>query len=123
MYTDLIKYPIRHEALTWGAREVLVDVDNRPQLFLRVKLTGTEFPMRALIPQVWVGRVYARTVVVDEDRRAVRAYFDKRPGRGRLYFGHLGRAELDFGPFSPGRVERLDPERLPPAVVDSAEPR
>jgi hypothetical protein len=118
MYFDLIKFPIRHEALKWEAREALLDVDGRSHLFLRIKLTGTEFPVRAQIPQVWVGSVYARTVLIDEDRRAVRAYFERPlPKRGKLYFGHNGHAELDFGFYEPKRRGLLNRKRLSDDVI------
>jgi hypothetical protein len=112
MYFDLIRFPIRHEALKWEAREAFLDIDGVPHLFIRIKLTGTAFPATAQIAQVWVGSVFAAKVIVDQDLRAVRAYFDKRlPRRRNLYFGHLGRAELDFGRFAPRRVVRLGVSR------------
>jgi len=118
MYFDLMKFPLRHEALTWEAREALLDVDGRPHLFLRVKLMGTEFPVMAQIPQVWVGRVFAKLALVDEDRQSVRAYFERPlPRQGRLYFGHLGQAELDFGRFESKRIVHLDRERLSDDIV------
>ncbi|HYN50787.1 MAG TPA: hypothetical protein VES62_07660 [Thermoleophilaceae bacterium] len=118
MYYELIKFPLRHEALNWEAREALLDIEGRPHLFLRIKLTGTGFPVVAQIPEVWVGDVFARKVMIDEDGRTVRAYFEKPlPKRGDLYFGHLGRAELHFGRFEPRRVVRLDRERLSADVV------
>jgi hypothetical protein len=123
MYLDLIKYPLRHENLRWEAGEAVLEMDGRPNLFVRIKLTGTEFPVIAQIPQVWVGKVQARKVLVDEDHRTVRAYFDTAPGRGNLYFGHLGRPELDFGPFDARRVERLDRGRLPGDMVGPDERR
>lgn len=118
MYFDLIKFPIRHEALKWEAREAVLDVAGRPHLFLRIKLTGTEFPVRALIPQVWVGDVYARTVLIDKDRRTVRAYFERPlPRRGELYFGHNGHPELDFGVYEPKLRGLLDRKLLADDVV------
>jgi hypothetical protein len=123
MYFDLIQFPIRHEKLRWEAREALLDVEGRPNLFLRVKLTGTEFPVRAQIPHVWVGDVQARIVLIDEDRLTVRAYFEHPlPKRGHLYFGHKGKAELDFGEFEPKGHGRLDRKLLPNDVVMRIEP-
>src|SRR5215211_7024596 len=118
MYHDLVRFPIRHEALRWEAREALLDIDGRPHLFLRIKLTGTEFPVRAQIPQVWIGDVFARIVLIDEDRRSARAYFEKPlPRQGEMYFGHVGHAELDFGRYEPKRAHRLDRARLPQDLV------
>ncbi len=117
MYADLNKYPLRHENLHWDARERVVDVDGRPHLFVQIKLVGTRFPVLAQIPQVWVGEVRARKVLVSEDRLTVKAYFDTSPGRGHLYFGHLDQPELDFGPFDEDRIARLDRDRLPRDIL------
>ena len=73
MYYDLIKFPLEHENLKWEAREALLDVNGVPHLFLRIKLTGTEFPLISQIPQVWVGKTFAKHVLITEDRRTVRA--------------------------------------------------
>jgi hypothetical protein len=113
MYWDLIKFPIEHENLKWQAREALLDIDGRPHLFVRIKLTGTRFVHRAAIPQVWVGEVFARYVLIDEDELAVRAYFDHVPPGASLYFGYERRAELSFGRFDAGRMTVLDRVRLP----------
>ena len=94
MYYDLIKFPLEHENLKWEAREALLDVNDVPHLFLRIKLTGTEFPLIAQIPQVWVGKTFAKHVLITEDHRTVCAYFDTPPTEGEeIYFGHLGKAE------------------------------
>lgn len=117
-YYDLVKFPLEHENLSWEAGERIREVHGRPRLFVRVKLTGTMFPLRAQIPQVWAGDIFAEYVEVDENRLAVRAYFDRVPPEGEpLYFGHLGQAELRFEPFEPHKVEKLDRSRLPKDVV------
>jgi hypothetical protein len=118
MYYDLIRFPLEHGNLKWEARESLLDVNGVPHLFLSIKLTGTEFPLIAQIPQVWVGKTFAKHVLITEDRRTVRAYFDAPPPEGgEIYFGHLGKAELRFGPFRPATLVRLDRSRLPKNVV------
>lgn len=113
MYPDLVKFPITHEKLKWEAREALLDVDGQPRLFVRIKLTGTKFVQRAPVPQVWVGEVFARHVEIDDDERTVRAYFDRAPREGTLYFGYNRHAELSFGPFESRRIAVLDRARLP----------
>jgi hypothetical protein len=117
MYWDLITFPIEHEKLKWQGQESLLDVHGSPHLFLRVKLTGTKFVHRALVPDVWVGKVFARHVQIDEDGLAVRAYFDERPRAGTLYFGYGGKPELSFGKFEARKVSVLDRKRLPSGVV------
>jgi hypothetical protein len=121
MYWELIKFPIEHEKLKWEAREALLDVDGRVHLFIRVKLTGTRFVQRALIPEVWVGKAHAKHVEIDEDGLSVRAYFDETPRAGTLYFGYLGQPELSFGKFEPKKVSVLDRERLPRGIVTAGE--
>jgi hypothetical protein len=122
MYWDLMKFPIEHEKLKWDAREAVLDIDGRPHLFVRVRLTGTKFVQRALIPQVWVGEVFAKHVEIDDDGLAVRAYFDQAPRSGTLYFGYGGQPELSFGPFESRKVSVLDRERLPREIVTAREP-
>ena len=121
MYWELIKFPIEHEKLKWEAREALRELDGQVHLFVRVKLTGTRFVQRALIPQVWVGKVHAKHVEIDDDGLSVRAYFDKAPRSGILYFGYLGQPELRFGRFEPKKVSVLDRERLPRGTVTASE--
>jgi hypothetical protein len=114
VYYDLMKFPLEHENLRWEAGEGLLVVDGRPHLFLRVKLTGTRFPLVAQIPQVWVGNVFAKHVLIDEDGLTVRAYFDQPLPEGEtLYFGHLAQAELSFGPFETRKITKLNRARLP----------
>lgn len=118
MYYDLIKFPLEHENLKWETREVLLDIHERTHLFLMIKLTGTEFPIIAQIPQVWVGDVFAKHVLIDKNRRIVRAYFDTQPPEGgTIYFGHLGKPELCFGKFDPANLVKLDRSRLPKNVI------
>ena len=118
MYYDLMKFPLEHDKLKWEARESLLDVNGVPHLFLRIKLTGTEFPLVAQVPQAWVGKTFAKHVLITEDRRTVRAYFDSPPPEGgEIYFGHLGKAELRFGPFRTATLVKLDRSRLPKNVV------
>lgn len=119
MYYELIKFPLEHEKLRLEARESLLDVNGVPHLFLRIKLTGTEFPLIAQIPQVWFGETFAKHVLITDDRRTVHAYFDALPPEGEdIYFGHLGKAELRFRSFMPAsRLVMLDRSRLPKNVV------
>jgi hypothetical protein len=123
MYYDLIKFPIRHEKLQWEAREVLLDVHGVPHLFLRIRMSGTEFPLLAKTPQVWIGNTPAKHVLISENKMTVRAYFSPPyPEGGEIFFGHLGVHELQFGRFSPSSLARLDRERLPENVVLGEKP-
>jgi hypothetical protein len=118
MYMDLITFPIWHEKLRWDAREALLDVHGVPHLFLRIQLSGTEFPLLAKTPQVWIGKTPAEHVLVSGDQMIVRAYFGLPcPDGGEIFFGHAGVHELGFGRFSPAGLASLDRERLPKNVV------
>jgi hypothetical protein len=118
MYYDLIKFPIRHEKLQWEAREALLDVYGVPRLFLRIRLSGTAFPLLARRPQVWIGKTAAEKVMISDDRLAVRAYFSPPyPDSGEIFFGHRDVRELQFGCFSPAGLAKLDRERMPGNVV------
>lgn len=109
MYEDLIKFPIKHENLKWESSKTLLDIKEIPHFFLMIKLTGTKFPIRAQMTQVWVGDVYAQIVLIDKNGLTVRAYFDNLPGEGyTIYFGHLGNAELEFRKFALSDVARLN---------------
>lgn len=117
MYWDLIRFPLEHEKLVWEARETLRDVEGGPRKFLRIKLRGTRFVQRALIPQVWIGRAYAEDVEVADDGLSVSAYFSANPRAGRLYFGYGGHPELAFGKFETSRVKRLNLRRISPELA------
>lgn len=118
MYYDLIKFPIKHENLKWEASEALLDIRGIPHLFSMIKLTGTKFPQRAQIAQVWVGRVHAKHVLMDENCLTVRAYFDAPlPKSGDIYFGVLGKAELKFEKFVSAKTKKLDRMRFPENTI------
>lgn len=116
MFTDLIDYPIETDRVDHETRQVLRDLDGTPHLFTRVKLTGTEFPHRALEPYVRVGDVESRFVEIDDDGTAARAYFDRPlPQGGTIEFGYDVEPPLLRlrGDVDPRATVTLDPERLP----------
>lgn len=115
MFENLIQYPIVSQLLRWEAKTVVRDHDREPGLYVRLTLTGTEFPVFDSIPFVQVGEVRARFVDIAEDRLSVRAYFDRAlRGEGAVEFGYDDQVLLRFPePYEPRRVERLDETRLP----------
>lgn len=117
MYTDLINFPIRHKNLQWTATEALLDVHGHPHLFVMIKLTGTKFMMSAQSEQVWVDKLYAKHIVIEQSGTVVKAYFDRIPPEGDIIFGHIGHAELDFGKFDSSKVSKLDRAKLPRDVT------
>jgi hypothetical protein len=120
MFTDLIKYPIEHERLKWGAKYVVKDLWGKPHLLLRLKLTGTRFQERASEPVVIVGEARSLFVEIAKDGLAAYAYFDQPvPSRASVEFGYGHRPLLRFaGHVTPKAIEPLDPKLLPKGTVN-----
>ena len=115
MFMDLVDFPIESERLRWEARLVVHDLNQEPHLLMRVKLTGTHFPQRALEPFVVVGKAHSRFVTISDDGLSACAYFDEQlPKGGRIEFGYGTDVLLRFPrAFDREEVELLDPKRLP----------
>ena len=115
MFRDLIDFPIEHPRLQWEARQVLRDLSGRPHLFLRLRLTGTSFPHRALEPFVRIGRTRSSFVHIDEDEQAARAYFSSPPAEEAVVeFGYAQEVLLRFPKrFVSTDAAVLDRHRLP----------
>jgi hypothetical protein len=117
--------------LSWQAREVVKEIDDRPHLVARVEIAGTYFPHRAPEPFVRIVRGDQEVIEswfadISDDNRKLIGYFPVDvPLRGIAEFGYgqevMGRIELAEGPQAEG-VQRLDRQRLPDdLVVVSAE--
>lgn len=115
MFRNLIEFPIESERLNWEARQVVRDLYNEPHLFLRLKLTGTHFPQRAIEPFVLVGEVLSQFVLISEDGLSAHAYFDRwPPERGVVEFGYGKKVFLRFPHrFSSESAEFLDLNLIP----------
>jgi hypothetical protein len=110
--------------LAWSAREVLLDLDERPHLLVRLELQGDAFPHLDAQPFVRVAarRAYAESwfARVAEEGTSIAGYFavDGLPAEGLVEYGYGDRV---FGrvpaPFEPLRVKQLDRQRLPEDVV------
>ncbi|MBI1786501.1 MAG: hypothetical protein HYR60_02980 [Acidobacteria bacterium] len=112
---DLVEYPIQSAKLQWEARQVLRDLHEIPHLLLRIKVTGTHFPRRALEAFVSIGEVRSRFVEIGPDGLSASAYFDRAPREGVVEFGYGAEVLLRFPvPFRRAVVRELDPARLPP---------
>ncbi len=115
MFQNLIEYPIVSPLLKWDSKMVVRDHEGEAGLYLRVRLTGTEFPVFDTIPFVRVGEVKARFVAIAEDGLSVKAYFDRAlPDDGAIEFGYDDQALLRFPePYHGQQVVRLEESRLP----------
>lgn len=118
MFANLVRYPIESDLLQWESKVVVREHEEAPRLFVRLMLTGTEFPIFDTIPFVRIGSVRARFVDIADDRTTVKAYFDTAPpARGRIEFGYDEQVLLRFPRgFTRAQVLRLDEARLAPAL-------
>jgi hypothetical protein len=115
MFQNLVTYPIESPLLKWESKIVVRDHDREARIFLRVKLTGTTFPILNTIPFVRVGKVKARFVDIADDGLSVKAYFDTAlPNDHAIEFGYDDHVLLRFPQAYHRRlVARLDNARLP----------
>jgi len=115
--------------LSWQAKEVVKELDDKPHLLLRVEIRGMYFPHLAAEP-------FVRIVV--SDRQAVTSWFADVLDDGRSLWAYFpedlpegGAIEIGYGARVMGRirrrfaakeVKRLDRKKLPRGlvVVDSA---
>jgi hypothetical protein len=115
MFQNLLQYPIESPLLHWESKVVIRDVDNEPQLYVRLKLTGTTFPIYDTIPFVRVGEVKGRFVQIADNGLTVNAYFASAvPNEGAIEFGYDDKVLLRFPrKFQSRDVIKLDNARLP----------
>src|SRR5437763_2566727 len=117
---DIIRLPDARENVRADMREVVRDDRGKPHVFIRVRLTGWNFPHRAREPFAVVGDVVSSRVAIDPDGLAANAYFDKPlPESRAVGFGYGNVLKWEFGtPVAPSKIERLDRKKLPAEVVD-----
>jgi len=115
MFQNLVTYPIESPLLQWESKVVIRDRENEPQLFIRLKLSGTTFPIYNTIPFVRVGKVKGRYVKIADDGLSVKAYFESAlPNEGSIEFGYDDKVLLRFPRhFNSRHVVKLDNARLP----------
>lgn len=116
MFQNLVTYPIESPQLKWDSKIIVRDHNRDARLYLRLRLTGTTFPIFNSIPFVQVGKVKARFVAFADDALSVKAYFDAAlPNEGAVEFGYDDQVLLRFPDVYHSRhVARLDNTRLPP---------
>ena len=117
---DIVRLPDEKLRVKAVLREVIRDVNEKPQVFVRVRLTGWHFPQRALEPFVVIGDVASNFVVIGPDGLTADAYFEKTPPAAkRVSFGYGNIISWDFPvSISPKRIETLDRAKLHRGVVD-----
>jgi hypothetical protein len=117
---ELIRLPDPKVNVRAEIREVVRDVNGRPHVFLRIKLTGWYFPHRAQEPFMVVGKVVSQRVIISRDGLSAEGYFDKPLRAAKsLSFGYGNIIQWDFKlAIEPRKIGRLDRLRLPRGVVD-----
>ncbi len=117
---DLIRLPDPRESVRAEVREVVRDIFDRPHVFIRVRLTGWNFPHRAPEPFLVIGEVLSRFVTIHVDGSVADAYFDKPfPRANRVSFGYGNVISWDFDvSVDPEKLLRLDRARLSQRITD-----
>jgi len=118
MFRNLIKYPIEDEHLQWEARYLVQNLNKEPHLLLRLKISGTFFPQRALEPFVLVEKIRSKFVKISKDGKIAYAYFtEPLKGGGIIQFGYGQEILLKFPkPFGKEKLKLLEVDRLPKNV-------
>lgn len=118
MFTDLHQFPIESPKLKWESKVVVREITKGPRLYVRLRLTGTRFPLFNTIPFVRIGKTITHLVDIAEDGLSANAYFEEAPQEGGVVeFGYDVQTLLRFPREYAGRhVTRLDEQRLPKAL-------
>jgi hypothetical protein len=116
--SDVIRLPDPRKDVRVGVRQVVRDLDGKPWLLTRVKLTGWHFPQRAALPFMLIGDVLSDFVEISPDGLSAAGYFSGELPHARQVSVGWGRVISDDFEIEidPGRLERLDPEQLPPGT-------
>ena len=117
---EIIRLPDPKMNVRAEIREVVRDVNARPHVFVRIKLTGWHFTHRAQEPFMVVGKVVSQRVIISRDGLNAEGYFDKALRAAKsLSFGYGNVIQWDFNvAIDPRKIARLDRHRLPRGVVD-----
>lgn len=117
---NLIRLPDPRQSVQLEVREVVRDVNDKPHIFLRVRLSGWHFPHRAPEPFLLINREVSRFVIIDREGLVADAYFDKPlQAAEQVSFGYGHIINWDFSiAILPSKVLRLDRSLLPKGTVD-----
>lgn len=118
MFTDLIHFPIESAKLRWESKVVVREINEGPKLYIRLKLTGTQFPLFNTIPFVRIGKTMTHYVEIADDGLSANAYFEQAlPEESVVEFGYDVQTLLRFPQRYTGKVvTRLDQKRLPKSL-------
>ena len=118
MFTDLIQFPIESQKLRWESKVVVREINKGPQLYIRLRLSGTRFPLFNTIPFVRIGETVTHYIDIADDGLSANAYFEHvLPEEGVVEFGYDVQTLLRFPQRYTGNVvTRLDQKRLPKSL-------
>lgn len=117
---ELIRVPEPKNDVRAEIREVVRDVEGRPHVFARIKLTGWHFPERAPEPFMLVGKVVSQRVEISRDGKSAQGYFNvPLPASKRVSFGYGKIIQWDFDvSINRKMMVPLDRARLPQGTID-----
>jgi hypothetical protein len=117
---EIIRMPDPRKDVKIQVREVVHDFAKKPHVFIRVRLTGWQFPQRAPEPFLVIGKAVSRFVLIEQGGAMADAYFDIRlPAVKRVSFGYGKVISWDFDvAVNPKQLHRLDRARLQKGFID-----
>lgn len=112
---EIICLPDPRKAVKISTREVVREFENRPHVFVRVRLSGWHFPERAPEPFMVVGKTVSKFVLISGDGSIADGYFDTMPAAAKVVrFGYGKIISWDFtAAFKPTSITRLNRALLP----------
>ena len=118
--TEIIRLPDPRKDVKVEIREVVRNVEEKPRVFIRVRLSGWHFPERAPEPFLVIGNAVSKFVLIDHEGTTADAYFDVRPPAAkRVSFGYGNIISWDFDvTVDSATIDPLDRARLPKGFVD-----
>jgi len=118
-YREIVRLPDPRRNVRADLREVVADVEGKPKLYHRLKLTGWHFDARAPEPFMLVGRVVSQRVIMSPDGFAASGYFTEPvPAARQVTFGYGRVVSWDFPvAIRPVRLRPLDRARLSEVII------
>lgn len=118
-YREIVRLPDPRRTVRAELREVVADVEGKPKLYHRLKLSGWHFEARAEEPFMLVGRAVSQRVMMSPDGLTASGYFvEPLPAAKQVSFGYGRTISWDFPLIvRPDRLRRLDRARLAEVVI------
>jgi hypothetical protein len=112
---EIIRLPDPRKQVRAQLREVIHDVQDKPARFIRVRLSGWHFPLRAPEPFMVIGDAVSRFVRISPDGLIADGYFTNQPPTARtVEFGYGKVVSWAFPvAIQPRQIQRLDRAALP----------